>query len=226
MTINEIIRDYADQAADLEIYIVEGNIDYLHTDRIQSAEGLDQDHDYSITEISYSLMNEEEYDQTVMANAEKADFSEWYDDKDATVLVIAIQKGCEVYEQTPADRIKEIRSLTGLSQTKFGDLYGIPMRTIQNWENGVSEAPGYVVDLLELAVWQTKEKERLFWGVVDFGNGNFEWEEYASRSEALKEGEFAWNNLSAHDQKHREEFYVGLLNENGDACVIAKRWKC
>ena len=128
-------------------------------------------------------------------------------------------------EKTSGERIKKLRNIIGISQTKFGDLYGIPMRTIQNWENGVSEAPGYVVDVLELAVWQTKEKERLFWGVVDYRDGDFEWEEYASKAEALKEGEFTWSNLSAYDQKHREEFYVGLLNENGEACVIAKRWK-
>lgn len=47
---------------------------------------------------------------------------------------------------------KELRTLTGLSQKKFGDLYGIPLRTIQNWENGVNEAPGYVLKLLERAV--------------------------------------------------------------------------
>lgn len=47
---------------------------------------------------------------------------------------------------------KEIRTLTGLSQKKFGDLYGIPMRTIQNWENGVSDAPEYVLRMLERIV--------------------------------------------------------------------------
>lgn len=48
--------------------------------------------------------------------------------------------------------IKEIRQLTGLSQTAFGDKYGIPMRTIQNWENEKRECPAYVVALLERVV--------------------------------------------------------------------------
>ena len=54
--------------------------------------------------------------------------------------------------KSPAERIRELRKLAGLSQTAFGELYGIPMRTIQNWEKGVSEAPGYVIGLLERAV--------------------------------------------------------------------------
>ena len=40
---------------------------------------------------------------------------------------------------------KELRTLTGLSQKKFGDLYSIPLRTIQNWEQGTNEAPEYVL---------------------------------------------------------------------------------
>lgn len=45
--------------------------------------------------------------------------------------------------------VKEMRLLTGMSQTKFGEYFGIPMRTIQNWENDVSKCPQYVVDLIE-----------------------------------------------------------------------------
>ena len=47
---------------------------------------------------------------------------------------------------------KELRALTGLSQKKFGDLYRIPLRTNQNWEQGTNEAPEYVLLLLERAV--------------------------------------------------------------------------
>lgn len=49
---------------------------------------------------------------------------------------------------TAGERMKEIRKVTGLSQQKFGDLYGIPKRTIQNWENGVNEPPEYVLRML------------------------------------------------------------------------------
>ena len=48
--------------------------------------------------------------------------------------------------------IKELRTLTGLSQTAFGEKYDIPMRTIQNWEKGVRVPPTYVLKLLERVV--------------------------------------------------------------------------
>ena len=48
--------------------------------------------------------------------------------------------------------IKEIRELTGLSQTAFGNKYNIPMRTIQNWETGQRKCPVYVEELLEFKV--------------------------------------------------------------------------
>ncbi len=54
---------------------------------------------------------------------------------------------------------KEIRALTGLSQKKFGDLYRIPLRTIQNWEQGTNEAPEYVLLLLERAVTEDFKTE-------------------------------------------------------------------
>lgn len=55
-------------------------------------------------------------------------------------------------KQTKAKRVKAIRMRTGMSQTAFGELYSIPMRTIQNWENGVTEAPDYVIELLDRVV--------------------------------------------------------------------------
>ena len=51
--------------------------------------------------------------------------------------------------------MKEIRAMTGLSQVKFSELYGIPMRSIQNWEmdNAQSRhAPEYVLRMLERIV--------------------------------------------------------------------------
>ena len=48
--------------------------------------------------------------------------------------------------------IKELRKLTGLSQEKFSSLYGIPKRTIENWETGKRNPPDYVINLLERVV--------------------------------------------------------------------------
>lgn len=48
--------------------------------------------------------------------------------------------------------IKEIREYSGLSQAKFSEKYGIPKRSLENWESGIRKCPGYVASLLERAV--------------------------------------------------------------------------
>ena len=50
---------------------------------------------------------------------------------------------------TSQERIKELRKRTGLSQTKFSNEYGIPVRTIQERESGRRNPPEYVLNLLE-----------------------------------------------------------------------------
>lgn len=54
--------------------------------------------------------------------------------------------------------IKEIRSLTGLSQAKFGEKYGIPKRTIEEWEADRRKPPEYVIKLLERVVKEDYEE--------------------------------------------------------------------
>lgn len=53
---------------------------------------------------------------------------------------------------TPADQIKAIRQRTGLSQARFAAFYGIPARSVENWESGQRIPPSYVLSLLERAV--------------------------------------------------------------------------
>jgi putative transcriptional regulator len=52
--------------------------------------------------------------------------------------------------------VKKIRSMTGLSQSKFAAKYGIPLRTIQSWEsNGVKSkrtCPEHVYEMLKKQV--------------------------------------------------------------------------
>ena len=55
--------------------------------------------------------------------------------------------------------IKEMRLLTGMSQTKFGEYFGIPKRTIENWESGSSskrKCPDYVIDLMKYKLIKEK----------------------------------------------------------------------
>ena len=53
--------------------------------------------------------------------------------------------------------VKQLRSITGMTQTEFGRMYGIPLQTIKNWECNSSKSyarscPEYVRVLLQRAV--------------------------------------------------------------------------
>ena len=48
--------------------------------------------------------------------------------------------------------VREIRGQSGISQQKFSDATGIPKRTIENWESGVSRCPDYTLRLLDYYV--------------------------------------------------------------------------
>ena len=44
--------------------------------------------------------------------------------------------------------IKEIRAMTGLSQSKFANLFDIPVRSIQEWEQERKSPPPYVPGMM------------------------------------------------------------------------------
>ena len=44
--------------------------------------------------------------------------------------------------------VKEIREATEMSQKAFAELYGIPLSTLRNWEQGINSPAPYVLDLI------------------------------------------------------------------------------
>lgn len=46
------------------------------------------------------------------------------------------------------ERLKELRKKLGLSQAKFAEKFGIPIRTIQDWEYGKREIRSYIVNMM------------------------------------------------------------------------------
>lgn len=45
--------------------------------------------------------------------------------------------------------IKELRALSHMTQKQFSEYFGIPKRTIEDWECSKRTPPQYVVDLIE-----------------------------------------------------------------------------
>ena len=47
-----------------------------------------------------------------------------------------------------SNKMKEIRAITGLTRKDFSDKYGIPLRTLEEWEAGRRIPPEYVIRML------------------------------------------------------------------------------
>lgn len=44
--------------------------------------------------------------------------------------------------------IKELRQASGMTQKAFAEYFGIPKRSIENWDGGQRECPPYLVELM------------------------------------------------------------------------------
>lgn len=44
---------------------------------------------------------------------------------------------------------KELRIASGMSQRLFAEYFGIPKRTVENWEAGVNKCPDYLLNLMK-----------------------------------------------------------------------------
>lgn len=64
-------------------------------------------------------------------------------------------------EPTTAEKVRAIRKSLGLTQQAMSEAYGIPKRTIENWEGGKTEPPAYVLTMLEIIAAQDAEKREV-----------------------------------------------------------------
>ncbi len=55
--------------------------------------------------------------------------------------------------------VKLFRQSTGLSQSKFANYFGIPVRTLQEWEQQRKSPPEYVVRMME-RIWQLEHPNK------------------------------------------------------------------
>lgn len=46
-----------------------------------------------------------------------------------------------------------------MNQTQFSEYFGIPYRTIQNWELGTRQCPEYLLNLIQYKLDNEKKKE-------------------------------------------------------------------
>ena len=92
MTIKEVKEMYKGQYDELEVYstwnVGEHYPNHFLTDNCRFTEEYTDESEVGL----YELMDEEDYNHSIMANAsDYADFEEWYGNKDARVLCIMIK---------------------------------------------------------------------------------------------------------------------------------------
>ena len=92
MTIKEVKEMYKGQYDELEVYstwnVGEHYPNHFHTDNCKSTEEYTDESEVGL----YELMDEEDYNRSIMANAsDYADFGELYDNKGAKILCIMIK---------------------------------------------------------------------------------------------------------------------------------------
>lgn len=61
----------------------------------------------------------------------------------------------EVHEQL---ELRKIREKTGMNRREFSEYFGIPYRTVQDWEAGKRKMPDY---LLRLMVYRLETEKRI-----------------------------------------------------------------
>lgn len=54
---------------------------------------------------------------------------------------------------------KKFRESAGITIKQFSKMYGVPYRTVQNWEYGLSKPPDYVFRLIVIAWYNFYGKE-------------------------------------------------------------------
>lgn len=88
-----------------------------------------------------------------------------------------------------------MRKDLGLNRTQFGKKYNIPLRTLENWEKEVTDAPEYVIDLLGRVVYADLTGKKPSFYVVAIGK-NDEWDcgKFDSYIKAVKTASEEWEN--------------------------------
>ena len=92
--------------------------------------------------------------------------------------------------------IKELRSRTGLSQIKFSEKYGIPGRTVEDWETGKRTPPDYVLDMLTYIV-SSEEVNHKAWVFYEYrdrkGSGSYKM--FTDKAAAISYAKDQWASM-------------------------------
>ena len=107
--------------------------------------------------------------------------------------------------------MKRIRSLTGMSQAAFSKAYGIPKRTIEEWETGKRNPPAYVLKMLERIVCEDYEIRFM---AVDEGERESDVRVFTTMAEANEWASDIWGHLTPKEQKERSVYVLEVHKDD------------
>lgn len=53
---------------------------------------------------------------------------------------------------------RDLRISTGMSQRKFAERFGIPRRTVEDWERGINKCAPYLIELIKFRLEHEKKE--------------------------------------------------------------------
>lgn len=123
--------------------------------------------------------------------------------------------------------ITEVRTLAGLSRAEMSRKYNIPVRTLENWESGATDAPDYTIDLLTRVVLEdSKRYEEIIYTVTHVrSDAEFESLKTQSITKAVKEAKSDWSCMTDYD-KERNEIEIRIYELSEESREKSDNWNC
>lgn len=116
-------------------------------------------------------------------------------------------------------RFKSLRAKTSLSQTDFSAKYGIPLRTLQNWESDASLPPNYVYDLLVKTVAGERIRPVSYVFTTYHEDGAIGSQMlFSDRDKAVIYAANEWASMNEYDKRHYKEDAAGRFDVTLQFC--------
>lgn len=117
---------------------------------------------------------------------------------------------------------REIRTLSKLSRAAFSRKYNIPIRTLEDWDNGKNNPPVYVMELLERAVREDMHEQ---YALILSTRGSDEIVAIGAKSEIQAQEELLRKECRAKDPDGAElDCYIRSESELRRQEASRKRW--
>lgn len=81
-------------------------------------------------------------------------YNTWENDDETIITIKVSNKSTDNKVDTVYTNVKDLRLATKMTQQGFGDYFGIPLRTIQQWEYEKRPIKPYIINLMQYKLTQ------------------------------------------------------------------------